>query len=247
MTTFSSASALNTLKITTTTASAGTKISFLIHPLTSGGCLWFQGRRRSNSTSDEFNKDCSHPLTNLTAHSPQSEHDALFTYSMCDIDTISDRLGIPWELSKDQPFNTSTIYIGFEWNLETLTVSLSPPKVAKYLEAIANWHSRDKHTLQDVQSLYGKLLHTCAAIPRGRAYLTGLEWMLKTCTPKPFLPHCPEKTITNDLKWWTHILTSNLASRPIRNLPTHVNIAAFSDASSSYGVGIVVGKHWRAW
>ena len=166
---------------------------------------------------------------------------------MCDINTIYDCLGIPWELSKDQPFSTSTIYIGFEWNLETRTVSLSAPKASKYLESITNWLKRDKHTLQDVQSLYRKLLHTCAVIPQGRAYLTGFERMIKVCTPKPFLPHCPEKTITNDLAWWTHILTSNLASRPIHNPPLHVNIAAFSDASSSYGVGIVIGNHWRAW
>ena len=71
--------------------------------------------------------------------------------------------------------------------------------------------------------------------------------MIKVCAPKPFLPHRPEKTIANDLLWWTHILTSNLASRPIRNPPSHVDIAAFSDASASYGIGIVVGNCWRAW
>lgn len=136
-------------------------------PLLSGRHLWFQGRHCSDSTSDEFNEDCSRPLTNLATRSPRSEHDSLFSYSMRDIDAISDHLGIPWELSKDQPFSTSTIYIGFEWNLQTLTVSLSPPKVTKYLEAITSWHKHDRHVLQDVQSLYGKLLHTCAVIPQG--------------------------------------------------------------------------------
>jgi len=140
-------------------------------PLHSGGRLWFQGRHRS----DEFNEDCSHPLTDLSSHSPRPSHDSLFSYSLCDIDTISRPLGIPWEPSKDQPFSPSTIYIGFEWNLQAMTVSLSAPKVTKYLEAIACWHQCDGHVLQDVQSLYGKLLHTCTVIPRGRAYLTGLE------------------------------------------------------------------------
>ena len=39
-------------------------------PLLSGGCLWFQGRHHSDSTSDEFNEDCSRPLTNLSTRSP---------------------------------------------------------------------------------------------------------------------------------------------------------------------------------
>ena len=48
-----------------------------------------------------------------------------------------------------------------------LMVSLSAPKVTKYLEAIANWHQYSRHVLQDIQSLYGKLLHMSTVIPQG--------------------------------------------------------------------------------
>jgi len=41
-----------------------------------------------------------------------------FSYNLSDIDRISDILGIPWEISKDQPFTNLTIYIGFIWNLK---------------------------------------------------------------------------------------------------------------------------------
>jgi len=217
------------------------------HPLHSGGRLWFQGRRRSDSSFDEFNEDCRHPLKDLSALSPRPNHDALFSYSLHDIDTLSRSLGIPWELSKDQPFGSSTIYIGFEWNLQLSTVSLSAPKVTKYLGAIADWRQRSRHVLQDVQSLHGKLLHTCAVIPRGRAYLTGLERMISLCTPKPFLPHRPEKTIAEDLIWWHHALSSNLTTQRIRAPPNYADISAFSDASSSFGIGVVIGDRWRAW
>ena len=113
--------------------------------------------------------------------------------------------------------------------------------------AIEHWLQRHRHTLLDVQSLHSKLLHTCAVIPCGRAYLTSLERMIKICSPDPFLPHHPEKHIASDLNWWQYALSHNLASHPIRPPPqSYVDISAFSDASSS-GIGIVIGDHWRAW
>ena len=219
----------------------------ITNPSQSGGRMWFQGRCRSNSASDEFSENCIHPLISHAKHDPNwSKHDALFTYSLHNIDLISDHLGIPWEPPKDQPFSSTTIYIGFEWNLATCTVSLSTPKTTKYLQAIADWHSHNHHVLQEVKSLYGKLLHTCTVIVRGRAYLTGLERMINLCTPKPFTPHRPVAGISEDLLWWSQILSSNCASRPILEPPTYVNISAYSDASSS-GIGITIGTRWRAW
>jgi len=58
---------------------------------------------------------------------------------MADIDSISATLGIPWEVSKDQPFSPTTTYIGFVWNLQERTVKLSPEKATKYLRSIEDW------------------------------------------------------------------------------------------------------------
>ena len=91
---------------------------------------------------------------------------------MDDVDEISAKLGIPWERSKDVPFGKVVPFIGFDWNLENKTVSLQEKKKNKYLDAVEEWRRRKSHTLEDVQKLYGKLLHTCLIIPEGRAYLT---------------------------------------------------------------------------
>ena len=37
---------------------------------------------------------------------------------------------------------------------------------------------RPTHSLEDVEKLYGQLLHVCLVVPMGRAYLTELERML---------------------------------------------------------------------
>ncbi|OJA19459.1 hypothetical protein AZE42_05674 [Rhizopogon vesiculosus] len=128
-----------------------------------------------------------------------------------------------------------------------MVVSLSTEKTGKYLMAIHKWHKRRAHILQDVQELYGKLLHTCSVIPQGRAYLMSLESMLSICGAKPFVPHRPEKHVAEDLDWWSSLLQSGGASRPIYPLPTLKNPHAYSDTSSGIGIGIVIGDYWHAW
>ena len=155
---------------------------------------------------------------------------------------VSKMLGIPWEQSKDQPFDTSTVYIGFKWDLENQTVSLASGKVDKYLRTIHKWNKHCTHILKDVQLLYGKLLHAASVIPRGWAYLTGLERMLSLCSNRPFMPHHPVKTIANDLLWWIECLEGGDIQRPIKAPSPFINHLAFSDASSGMGVGIVIGQ-----
>ena len=163
------------------------------------------------------------------------------------MDDLSNTLGIVWALQKDQPFKASTIYIGFLWDLDRMTVSLTPEKRDKYLSAIHKWRKRQAHTLQDVQELYGKLLHACSAVPRGRAYLIHLESMLSTCGPQPFLPHRANKLLAQDLDWWSTLLQSGGVSRSIYTRSDIKDYQAFSDASSGIGIAIVIGKQWRAW
>lgn len=212
-----------------------------------GSRIWFEGLPRGGDSSDEFSEDCAAPIIDLSLCSPRAEHDSLFSYSFADIDRISAPLGIPWEPSKDQPFASKVDYIGFTWNLDTRTVSLSQKKIEKYLQAIDHWGTRAAHTQEDVEKLYGKLLHACAAIPMGRAFLTGLECMLKTSADRPFLPRRPDKSVANDLVWWKLMLQLGEVSRPIYPPSPATDPQAFSDASSLIGVAIVIGRHWRAW
>jgi hypothetical protein len=200
-----------------------------------------------NGSKEEFNEDCAWPLKNLSEMSPRSEHDKCFGYCMADIDDLSAELGILWKEQKDQPFASSTICIGFLWDVKNCMVSLSSPKVCKYLLAIHSWRRRETHMLQDVQELYGKLLHACEVVKQGRAYLTSLESMLGVCTKKPYLPHCPAKDIEANLLWWSELLQNGGTIKPILPPVPYSNPLAFSDASSMIGIAIVIGNHWRVW
>ena len=151
---------------------------------------------------EEFNKDYSTSIKDLSDRLHRSKEDILFIYNIADIDTISDDLGIPWEVSKDQLFASSTAYISFIWDIAQCTVAISPAKSEKYIGAIDNWLGRSKHTLKNVQEIYGKLLHTASVLLQGCAYLTGLESMLVTCAKKPFIPHHLDTGLNQDLSWW---------------------------------------------
>ena len=60
------------------------------------------------------------------------------------------------------------------WHLSTLSgdlptciVSLSKEKKTKYRATIEGWLLKSIHTLEEVQKLYGKLLHASLIIPAG--------------------------------------------------------------------------------
>ena len=211
-----------------------------------GGRLWYEGHTFNDGTLDEHVEDCSFPCQDLSLRSLRSAEDRLYTYNFDDIDRISSALGIPWEISKDMPFASSTIYIGLLWDLDSRTVSLTQKKSLKYILSIEEWHLRPKHVLNDVQKLYGKLMHACLVLPAGRAFLTNLEIMLALCNPHPFTRYFPTRGISDDLSWWTARLSSPIA-RPIPTPVVLCDLDAFSDASTSFGIAISIKNRWRAW
>lgn len=215
--------------------------------LQTGGRLWFKGTVHEDGTFDVYAEDCAFPLRDLSLTSPRSLHDSQFNFDFADINHASVPLGFPWELTKDTVFAIVVLYLGLMWNLAKLTVQLSAAKKAKYLAAIAEWRSHVTHVLLDVQRLYGKLLHSCLVVPTGRAYLTAMETMLRVCGNSPFMPHHAVRHLEEDLNWWEQRLSQPFVGRSIPQPPTLIDLHAFSDASSSVGIAIVIDGHWRAW
>ncbi|KAF4609661.1 hypothetical protein D9613_011966 [Agrocybe pediades] len=216
-------------------------------PHHAGGRLWYGAGSFSDASLRESDDDHRFPLLDLSNNSPRSADDSIFTYNMDDVDDLSRRLGIPWESSKDVPFSTSALYIGLLWDLPASTVSLSPQKTEKYLAAIIEWSKSPTHTLDDVQQLYGKLLHASLVVSEGRAYLTGLETMLGSYGDSVLSSRHPPRSVRAELEWWSTSLRDSSLSRPIPLPRKLIDIQAFSDASSGVGIAIVIGQHWRAW
>src|ERR1700678_4779698 len=143
----------------------------------------------------EFDEDASCAIKDHNSFLFCSNVDSFFSYCDADIDILSEQLGIPWESSKTIPFSDVVPFLGFRWDLSNKTVEVTEEKKNKYRDAIKDWLSRPAHTLDDVQKLYGKLLHASLWAMAGRAYLTNLEAMLGTFVANPFTPrHPPQNT-----------------------------------------------------
>ena len=98
-----------------------------------------------------------------------------------------------------------------------------------------------------MQEIYRKLLHVASVLPQGHMYLTGLESMLATCAKKPFVPHHPDTGLDQDLNWWLDKLKNGAIIHSIHPPPLFLDLEAFSDASSGFGISITIGNQWRAW
>lgn len=209
-----------------------------------GGRLWYKGDVLMETGAEQFAENLAFPLKHLRDHEDQGH---MYPYDFAEIDECTTPLGIPWEHSKDVPFKSIVIFAGFAWDLDKKRVSLPDSKKGKYTQAIANWKLRETHTLEDTQKLYGKLLYTCHIIPRGRAYLIFLEKMMATFHERPFTPRHPPKHLEEDLRWWQEIFSRPSLSREIPGNRHIIDVQGFSDASSTTGLGIVLGTRWRAW
>lgn len=122
----------------------------------SGGRLWFGGRTLPDGRTEEFPEDMRFPLKVLV--------EGEYPYNLSHIDEITDALGVPWELSKDQDFASSVVFAGLLWDLETYSVALPDSKRIKYLAAISAWQQQATFDLNDTQKLYGKLLHAALVV-----------------------------------------------------------------------------------
>ena len=186
-------------------------------------------------------------LRDLSQSSPRSEADRGFTYADCDISEVSGSLQVPWAVDKGTTFAYRATYMGFYWDLQSYWVGIPEDKSAKYRAAITVFLHRHPHNLEQVQSLYGKLVHCTHIIPCGRAYLTGLEQTMALLSAKPFRPVHPARSVDHDLAWWLQRLQSPCIERSVLLIENVVDIGAFSDASSGIGVGIIVSGEWDAW
>ncbi|TFY58125.1 hypothetical protein EVJ58_g6607 [Rhodofomes roseus] len=212
-----------------------------------GGRLWYGGDVLPDGRVDEFVEDFEFPIRDLSSASPRSREDALFSSCLADIDAISAELGIPWQKEKDVPFATTFVFTGLLWDLDAKTVAIPRAKADKYRTAIATWRTSRTHVLEEVQKLYGKLLHASLVVPDGRSYLTNLESMLGIYHDNPFMPRTPPRGTVEDIEWWDATLTRTDLARPIPGPQPVRRLEAFSDASSGTGIAIVVNGHWRAW
>ncbi len=128
-------------------------------------------------------------------------------------------------------------------------VSLPETKRLKYLKKVTDFlqcalvNATVKYDL--TASLHGTLQHVCFVYRDHRALMPSLSRFLSKF-PNKFVSHHVPTPVVNDLKLWFNALSITSYRRSLR--PRMVqDVDAWIDASTSWGIGIVVGRKWAAW
>lgn len=163
---------------------------------------------------------------------------------------LAEFLGWPWKKSKTKNFSPQFPYLGFVWDLDNKTVEIPAEKRTKYLTRLSQWSQQGTVNLRDTQAILGTLIHCALAIPEGKPHLSGLISFGATFS-SDYADRFTRRAIScrarDDVQWWIDRLTRGPFGSSLRSPPAPLNIRVHSDASTSFGIGVVIGDEWCAW
>jgi len=134
----------------------------------------------------------------------------VYSYDLSAVMAITDPLGIPWHPIdvKGQDFKSTVSYVGFVWDLEHHSVSLSPKKRLKYLDKVCSLlhASSSKISCKDCMSILGTLQHISFIYKEGHSLLLPFSSFLSKFHNDFACRHVPH-SITESFHWWEAVLS----------------------------------------
>jgi hypothetical protein len=173
-----------------------------------------------------------------------------YSYDASLVWRIAEILGWPWAAKKFTDFNNSFTYIGFSWHIANRTVELPKEKKLKYLGRITPWLIPSaKMSLAEAETLIGTLNHVCLVVPSGRAYLTKLYAFRGSFKyrEQSYRRHTVNQQTREDIQWWSDRLNEDFLGLHIKEIPPLSSVALFVDASTTWGIGLIIDGKWLAW
>lgn len=163
--------------------------------------------------------------------------------------SVAKELGWPWSIPKHQPFASSFTYLGFLWDLDARTVQLPSAKKLKYIARLQPLLVSKSSNLRDAQKLLGTLNHCAVLLPDGPSRLPTLFKFTSGFrhSASPFVIHRLSTSLLSDLEWWIAQFSLSFCGRSISEPPPLSPIAIFVDASTSWGIGILIDGQWDAY
>jgi hypothetical protein len=168
------------------------------------------------------------------------------SWTEADFIALTSYCGVPWSLEKLRLFASVQRYIGFDWDLDRKLVSLPEEKLRKVQEMVAGWLLIGaSFTAKEAASLHGKLVHVACIFPLIRPFLRSIARFASSF--RSSRAHLrPSAAVTSDLPWIQSLLSHLPNCIPIAN-PSPVDIGWWGDASTSFGIGVVIQDRWAVW
>lgn len=171
-----------------------------------------------------------------------------YSYSSSLIFEVAHNLGLPWSLPKFHEFSASFTYLGFLWNIPDRSVQLPDAKKKKFSDRCNLWLSGSKQNLRSAQTLLGSLNHCCLVFRSARTHLFHLRSFVARFPPlaSPFLSFPVPQALRTDIIWWISALSQEFFGCIVASPPEILPLKIFVDASTSWGIGILINDKWAA-
>jgi len=156
------------------------------------------------------------------------------------------KLGVPWSIAKLRRFSTVQRYISFDWNLESKSVTFPPEKIFKLYQLLDTWSvNGGRFSYTDAAKLHGKLVHASSIFPLIRPFIRSAAIFTSKFTSRRAKLN-PTPVLRADIRWIRDILAISPVEQPLAHSGP-CDIDWWGDASTSFGIGIIIGNYWAAW
>jgi hypothetical protein len=132
------------------------------------------------------------------------------------------------------------------WDFDLRMVTLPEHKCHKYLSCITIYTSEAKVSIEATAKLLGTLQHTSFIYTLGCSYLPSITHFLSTFQGRTFRLHFLPHDVRRHLSWCQNVLRCPNISHSL-HCCTFMDKDIWADASTSWGIGLVVGGRWAAW
>ena len=168
------------------------------------------------------------------------------SWSESDFMSYTAKFGVPWSERKLRPLRQVQRYIGFDWDLSRKSVSLPEEKRTAILNLIDHWTtSSERFSVNDSLTLHGRLVFMASIFYLIRPYLHSIIEFSKSFRDPRASLH-PSRSVKKDLEWIRFLLQILPITMPL-SLPEPVDLGWWGDASTSFGIGVVIGTSWAGW
>jgi hypothetical protein len=189
----------------------------------------------------------------LPTHTPLGKPSPLpyqYKYTLDDILHIITSLDWLVNDIKTKQFSTSMVYVGFAWDIAQKHVSVPEKKRLKHLAKLSQvmlaFDSSSHSQLAPLINLQGSLSHLCFVYHEGCSQMPALHQFIASFHGNPFIHWFPPPCLLSDLQWWHAALENPSYYWSIIFWPL-IDLCMSVDASSSWGISLLVGSLWRAW
>lgn len=169
-----------------------------------------------------------------------------FAYNEESIYQIGTTFGLPWKKKKTRPFSNTFIYLGFLWDIQARTVAIPEPKKAKYLDRLKLFAEGNRASRELAEKVLGTLVHCALAVPTGRSRLPSFASYTASFgyLDNPHALRTIPTPVRDDIAWWSQTLSTPFCGSRISTPPPPVDLDFWVDASTSFGIGIILQGEW---